>query len=84
MFEELTSLTNLLILASLIVNVITLLVVLSYQSNVKKKEKHVPAPKATKMYPQQSAIEVGVVFCRNCGNQYESTEKVCPSCRTPR
>jgi hypothetical protein len=28
--------------------------------------------------------ETGVVFCRTCGNQYDSTLKVCPNCKTPR
>ena len=27
--------------------------------------------------------ETGIVFCRNCGNQFDSTFPVCPSCKTP-
>lgn len=31
-----------------------------------------------------SAGEVGVVFCRNCGGSYLSTEEACPECKTRR
>ncbi|MDR1067556.1 MAG: hydrogenase maturation nickel metallochaperone HypA [Clostridiales bacterium] len=35
--------------------------------------------------PSPSDVEVasGVVFCRNCGNQYDSSSAVCPNCKTP-
>ncbi|MEH7355235.1 hypothetical protein V7150_16895 [Neobacillus drentensis] len=33
--------------------------------------------------PKSSAVS-GVVFCRNCGNQYDSTHTVCSSYKTPR
>jgi uncharacterized membrane protein len=32
----------------------------------------------------KSSPETGVVFCRTCGNQYDSNLKVCPNCKTPR
>jgi uncharacterized protein (DUF2147 family) len=31
-----------------------------------------------------AADGVGVVFCRNCGNQFDSGNPVCPQCQLPR
>lgn len=84
MFEDSTSLTNILLIVSLSVNVITLLIVLRLRSNAIKKKEPVSAPTRAKVNPKKPAVDVGVVFCRNCGNQYESTEGLCPSCGTPR
>lgn len=80
MFEG-SSLMMSLIIAILIINLITLvLVIVSINKN---KSGSIPrdqnAPKQTK-----SSAQSGVVFCRNCGNQYDSTITACPNCKTPR
>lgn len=34
--------------------------------------------------PGTPAAGAGVVFCKNCGRQYNSAEPACPNCKTPR
>jgi rubrerythrin len=87
MSEELMSVTNIIITASLLVNLITLTVVLNFirkskQSTMIKEQKDQSQVRTPK--PNKSIGETGAVFCRNCGKQYESTQTTCPDCKTPR
>ncbi|GGA79644.1 hypothetical protein [Ornithinibacillus halotolerans] len=83
MLEELTSLTNILIIISIILN-ITIIVMISKGKSAGSQNTGVPTEKVNTTFTQKSGIEVGVVFCRNCGQQYESTSKACPNCKTAR
>jgi hypothetical protein len=69
-----------LFVAIFIVNLITMILVIGLVKKKKIKfssnEKNVTA--------QNQTATIGVVFCRNCGKQYDSTEAACPSCNTPR
>ncbi|WP_338470820.1 hypothetical protein R4Z10_18900 [Niallia sp. XMNu-256] len=78
-----------LVSASLILNLITLVLVIVSM----KKNKANPAPTIgqgkletatnTPIETKQPVVE-GIVFCRNCGTQFETTHPVCPSCKTAR
>lgn len=89
MLEELLTLTNLLIMAILLVNLITLIVLIVHinksksVANSNQKGKSSPA-KGTINDSLTAPPEIGAVFCRNCGNQYESSRKACPKCETVR
>ncbi|OCA87664.1 hypothetical protein A8F94_07360 [Bacillus sp. FJAT-27225] len=68
---------------SLLLNIITLGVVIS----IKRKMSAGAAPTKRKNASSAEAaatIEAGVVFCRNCGSQFDSTRTVCPHCETAR
>ena len=79
MFEELT-LWNWLTIASFVVNLVTLVLVIvmlkKKKSNVVEASTQVAASKE-----QKPAKVSGVVFCRNCGKQYDSSQSACPSCQ---
>ncbi|MCA1055189.1 hypothetical protein LCM10_09330 [Rossellomorea aquimaris] len=87
MVEELTSLTNLLIMASLLLNVITLFTVVRLVRKNKAGSSKSIGGAATETAATTTNVfssEAGAVFCRNCGDQYDSTSAVCPSCHTRR
>lgn len=33
---------------------------------------------------EYASNQIGVVFCKNCGTQFDGTTRVCPKCGTPR
>jgi hypothetical protein len=87
MFEDFT-LWNGLTIASLVVNLITMiLVIVILMKNGKNKsiqvEQQASAQVAASRQTKPSEVS-GVVFCRNCGNQYDSSRNSCPSCQAPR
>jgi predicted Zn-ribbon and HTH transcriptional regulator len=82
MFEDLT-LWNWLTIASFVVNLITLVLVIVMLT--KKKSSVVEASTQVAASKEQKQVKVsGVVFCRNCGKQYDSSQSACPSCHTQR
>ncbi|MFS0675167.1 hypothetical protein [Ornithinibacillus sp. 179-J 7C1 HS] len=83
MLEELTSLTNLLIIASIILNMIIIIMISKNKSSVRQNSGD-PIQNTNTTSKQIQGMEVGVVFCRTCGNQYDSTDKSCPNCKTTR
>nr|WP_263324558.1 hypothetical protein [Neobacillus sp. Marseille-Q6967] len=69
-----------LLIAIFVVNLITMILVIvsmkkKSDGQVKKAAAQVAAASQTKV----SAV-TGIVFCRNCGNQYDSTLNKCPKC----
>jgi uncharacterized paraquat-inducible protein A len=84
MFEDL-SLWNWLTIASFVVNLITLVLVIVMLT---KKKSNVVEQKASTQVAaskEQKQVKVsGVVFCRNCGKQFESSQSACPGCHVPR
>jgi hypothetical protein len=87
MFEDIT-LWNWLTIASLVVNLITMiLVIVSLLKIGKNKSVQVEQPASIQVASskeQKPAKVSGVVFCRNCGNQYDSSQSACPSCHAQR
>jgi predicted Zn-ribbon and HTH transcriptional regulator len=82
MFEELT-LWNWLTIASFVVNLVTLVLVIVLLT--KKKSNVVEASTQVAASKEQKQVKVsGVVFCRNCGKQYDSSQSACPGCKVPR
>ncbi|WP_068673679.1 zinc ribbon domain-containing protein [Oceanobacillus sp. Castelsardo] len=86
--EEVFSLTNILLMVSILINIVTMIFVIRKRGSAAgvrdSQQLGGDAPVGEPASSDGRAFEAGVVFCRNCGNQYESTEKVCPGCRTPR
>lgn len=74
----------LLVAACLIVNIITLVVVITKNKNQPKLINEHIDPDQIAPSPVLSSTVQGVVFCRNCGNQFDSTMNECPHCKTPR
>jgi hypothetical protein len=69
-----------LVSACLLVNLITLaVVILSHKSRRRAYEQDAKLQVAAALSPVQ-----GIVFCRSCGSQFDSTLDVCPHCKTPR
>ncbi|ALC89403.1 hypothetical protein AM500_06100 [Bacillus sp. FJAT-18017] len=70
---------------SLLVNFITLGMVISLRKKVGGNSSATVSKKSKAHSAEAAAaIEAGVVFCRNCGAQYDSTRTVCPHCETAR
>ncbi|MEH7251982.1 hypothetical protein V7111_07635 [Neobacillus niacini] len=87
MFGDFT-LWNWLTIASLVVNLITMiLVIVSLTKSGKKStiqvEQQASAQVAASKQTKPAGVS-GVVFCRNCGKQYDSSHSTCPSCQAPR
>ncbi|MEO2076670.1 MAG: hypothetical protein ABGX20_14970 [Bacillus sp. (in: firmicutes)] len=87
MFEN-SSLVIVLLVASLLVNLVTLVLVI-----VLFRKNRVGAAAGTGTgagrkedsgADQAAAAVSGIVFCRGCGNQYDSINAACPSCKTVR
>jgi rubrerythrin len=68
-----------LVSACLLVNLITLAVVFLSHNRRQADEQDAKLQVAAALSPVQ-----GIVFCRNCGNQFDSTLDVCPHCKTTR
>jgi membrane protease subunit (stomatin/prohibitin family) len=84
MFEDFT-LWNWLTIASLVVNLITMILVIV---SLRKKrsiqvEQQASAQVAASRQSKPSEVS-GVVFCRNCGKQFDSSQSACPGCNVPR
>jgi Na+-transporting methylmalonyl-CoA/oxaloacetate decarboxylase gamma subunit len=62
--------------------VIIILSILIYK--VVKVQAIMPTNKQSSDMKIKQKVEVGTVFCRNCGSQFNSNEQVCPNCKTPR
>ena len=82
-----STLIIILLAASLIFNIVTMILIIG----LVKKNKSMTITKEqshsgkTNIEPQKQYVdESGVVFCRNCANQFDSTLKVCPDCKTAR
>jgi hypothetical protein len=74
-----------LVSACLIVNLITLTVVFlsrkSLRATAAINEQNAKLQVAAALSKEQGQ---GIVFCRNCGNQFDSTLDVCPHCNRAR
>lgn len=68
-----------LVSACLLVNLITLAVVILSHNRRRADEQDAKLQVAAALSPVQ-----GIVFCRNCGNQFDSALDVCPHCKTTR
>src|SRR4051812_46007016 len=83
-----------LVAVSLLINLITLILVI--KSTKRNKIVQVQDAAFEQSAAAQSTIPVqansepkapsqaGIVFCRKCGKQYDSTQAACPSCKTAR
>ncbi|MDR6121362.1 hypothetical protein QFZ87_000959 [Bacillus sp. SLBN-46] len=82
MFEE-TSLVIGLLVASLVVNLVTMIVVIV---SFRRKQLGAAGQREASGSVQAAAASAvtGIVFCRACGNQYDSTSPACPNCKTAR
>ena len=65
----------------LVISIITLCFVICVFNIYKNKNSVMDITTAYKK--QVNTSESGVVFCKNCGNQYDSMNTVCPHCKTP-
>jgi predicted Zn-ribbon and HTH transcriptional regulator len=84
MFEELT-LWNWLTIASFVVNLVTLVLVLVLLTKKKSSVVEQKASTQVAASKEQKQVKVsGVVFCRNCGKQFDSSQSACPNCHTQR
>jgi predicted Zn-ribbon and HTH transcriptional regulator len=82
MFEDFT-LWNWLTIASFVVNLITMVLVIVMVT--KKRSIQGEASTQVAASREQKQVKVsGVVFCRNCGKQYDSSQSACPSCDAQR
>lgn len=85
MFGE-TSLVIVLLVASLLVNLITLVIVIVlFRTNGAEASRKEGRGGSAQVEAAASTAPVsGIVFCRACGNQFDSTSLACPSCKTVR
>ncbi|MBY0099710.1 hypothetical protein [Mesobacillus maritimus] len=88
MVEESTLMLWLLI-ASVVLNLITMVFVIilfGRMRDLKRSLQQEPHAKGEGAAPKQAAPSTlgGIVFCRHCGTQHDSSEEVCPNCKTPR
>jgi predicted Zn-ribbon and HTH transcriptional regulator len=79
------TLWNWLTITSLVVNLITmiLVIVMLTKKNSIQAEQRASEQVAVSKESKQAKVS-GVVFCRNCGNQYDSSQSACPSCHAQR
>lgn len=69
-------------LAALVVGLVTLITVADLRRALQNQQS-----KPADAFPPVTlpgGYEPGNVFCRGCGNMYDSTLSACPSCRMPR
>ena len=88
------SVANLIATTTLLVCVVLLMLEMKKNKTVETKEPPKEMPKETpKKKPKtfefpnilnKKNVVVGVVFCRNCGQEYDSTSFSCPNCKTHR
>jgi rubrerythrin len=69
-----------LVSACLLVNLITLAVVILSHNRRRANEQDAKLQVAAALL---SPVQ-GIVFCRSCGNQFDSALDVCPHCKTTR
>ena len=73
--------------AILIINLITLILVIKLMINSKAKHiskaHNLTVSNTNENQIQPSAVS-GIVFCRNCGHQFDSKNTSCPNCHTER
>ncbi|MBS4212974.1 MULTISPECIES: hypothetical protein [Neobacillus] len=97
MLKDTSLLVLIIAAAGLVVNIITLIVVIGVLKRFKKEaakldvgqaaaveatvQKEMPAGGQSK---PAAAAGAGVVFCRNCGSPFDSSNAACPQCNTPR
>jgi hypothetical protein len=79
---ENTSLMLIIMIASLLLNLITMIVVIMLFKKVKPSSSAKNAN--TSAGATHSSAVSGVVFCRQCGDSYDSTLLACPSCKAAR
>ena len=60
-----------------------ILTVLLYKKSKKAQESNQDEAEDPYLYDQKPQYS-GVVFCINCGAQYDAAHKVCPKCGKPR
>ncbi|MCM3055929.1 MULTISPECIES: hypothetical protein [Bacillaceae] len=76
-----------LLIGGLIINLTTMILVIILLKKIKRKimenVENGIAEIAGTNETKDSAV-LGVVFCRNCGQQFDSLKTVCPHCKTPR
>lgn len=77
---ENTSLMLIIMIASLLLNLITMIVVIMLFKKVKPSSR----AKAASTSVGATHSVAGVVFCRQCGDSYDSTLLACPSCKAAR
>ncbi len=87
MFEE-SSLMLWLLIASLALNLITMVLVIMLVRRKDNRrsaqlEQQTRGEMAITKQVKSPAVS-GVVFCRNCGKQYDSSTPECPNCQTAR
>jgi rubrerythrin len=70
-----------LVSACLLTNLITLAVVIMSHNRRRAVEQDAKLQVAAALSPVPVQ---GIVFCRSCGNQFDSTLDVCPHCKTTR
>lgn len=77
---ESSSLMIIFMIASLLLNLVTMIVVILIYKKVK------PSSNAKAVNTSAGATHsvAGVVFCRQCGDSYDSTLLACPSCKAAR
>ncbi|RHW42725.1 hypothetical protein D1B31_03835 [Neobacillus notoginsengisoli] len=69
-----------LIAASLVLNLITLVLVMILMKRTRGAKKEASQPSKTSGAAQKP-IESGIIFCRSCGSQYDSAKPSCPRCQ---
>lgn len=67
-------------LVGLIMNTVTLIVLLV---SLKKRNAHEASSILSVSKPNKFAEGAGIVFCRNCGKQYDVSYSICPNCKMP-
>lgn len=74
--------------ASLLVNLITMVfMIVLFKKNgagAGASRKGGSRTAAAQVETAAAAVVSGIVFCRGCGNQYDSIHAACPSCETVR
>lgn len=67
--------------AALVVSIVTLVNVVKLR---RAERKEAPGSMVSPLGTSVREVESGNVFCRSCGNMYDSTFGACPACHTPR
>lgn len=64
----------------LIMTTVTMIVLLVY---IRRQKAHEADKYLSGSKPNKYAEGAGIVFCRNCGKQYDISSAICPNCKTP-
>ncbi len=81
---DMLNLEIIILFAALGIMMILLIVVIGLLISIKKQIKSSGVSFNTPYNTNKTQTSAGVVFCRNCGNQFSATSKVCPHCGTSR